>query len=307
MEFSRSDFETLNKLAPSGRINGSIDMEIYWFHAIAKKDAAFFQSRKMHRHQFFELHFILGGEITYVGANGVMHLKKGEYLLIAPDEGHKIESCSGSLLKCSVAFTVGSEEELYGALISKCGSVYKLCGDLEEGIRFITSLSEAQTPYYGMLVKNRLFELIHIIAGNVIPKKHRELQDRYISGMDARIFKVKQFVKDNPHVFFGCEELAAYCGLSVKQLNRLFLKHEGTSLLKYLHTSKSDAAKKLLLSGDMPLRELSEDLGFSNVYYFCRFFRRLENMTPGEFRKAFKNSREERFDEDLPSETEIFN
>ena len=287
MEFLRSDFDTLNRLVPSGRINDGVDMEIYWFHAITKNDAGFFQSRKMHRHKFFELHFILGGEITYVSGIGETRLVSGEYIIFAPDEVHKIESYSGSLLKCSVAFTVGESEELYEALHVKCGTVFKLSGAVEEGIRFITSLSEAQTPYYCTLVKNRLFEILHGIAGGSIPKKHRETPDGSINGMDARIFKAKQFVKDNPHVFLGCEDMAAYCGLSAKQLNRLFLKHEGISLSGYLHNSKLEAAKVLLIAGDMPLRELSEDLGFSSVYYFCRFFQRMENMTPGEYRRAF--------------------
>ena len=288
MEFSRSDFDTLNKLAPSGKINECTDIEIYWFHAISKNDAAFFQSRNMHRHKFFELHFILGGEITYAGGNGEMRLKSGEYVMFAPDEGHKIESYSGALLKCSVAFTVGKGEALYDVLTAKCGTVYKLNGAMEEGIRFISLLSEAQTPYYGTLVKNRLFEILHSIAGDMIPKKHREPQERFIDGTDARIFKAKQFVKDNPHVFLGCDDMAAYCGLSVKQLNRLFMKYEGVSLLGYLHNSKTEDAKALLLSGDMPLRELSDNLGFSSVYYFCRFFQRMENMTPGEYRKTYR-------------------
>lgn len=286
-EFSRSDFDILNRAAPSGRINPLLDIEIYWFHAIAKCDAAFFQSRKMHRHKFFELHFILGGSITYKLVDGEICLKNGEYVLFAPEQSHRIEAYSPSLIKCSVAFTVGRGEELYEALLRRCGAAYTVSEAEEQGIRFISSLSEKQTPYYGIIAKNRLFEIIHGIADELGRKKHREPQVRLIGGSDPRIFKAKQFIKDNPHVFLACEDMAAYCDLSVKQLNRLFLKHEGMTLLKYLHTEKIEQAKRRLTETDSPLRELSDDLGFSSVYYFSRFFLKHTGVTPGEYRNTY--------------------
>lgn len=307
MEFSRSDFDTLNKLAPSGRINGSIDMEIYWFHAIAKTDAAFFQSRKMHRHKFFELHFILGGSITYKTTDGEIALKSGEYVLFAPCQRHKIESYSQSLLKCSAAFTVGEGEELYEGLLQKCSVPLEITEECENGIRFISGLSEKQTPYCGIIMKNRLFEIIHGIAGEMGQKKRKDTYTKLSGGNDMRIFKVKQLIKDNPHVFLGCDDMAEYCNLSVKQLNRLVLRHEGKTLLAYLHDEKLDQAKARLRESDSTLREISEDLGFSSVYYFCRFFQRMENMTPGEYRRAYKNNRDGTFDKALPHETKNFN
>ena len=109
IDFNRSDFDILNKAAPSGRINEALDFELYWFHAIAKCDAAFFQTRKMHKHKFFELHFILGGSITYLSAEGKISLQSGEYVLFAPGQSHKIDTYTQSLIKCSAAFTVGEK------------------------------------------------------------------------------------------------------------------------------------------------------------------------------------------------------
>ena len=93
------------------------------------------------------------------------------------------------------------------------------------------------------------------------------------------------FIADNPDRFFTCEEIASYCYLSVKQLNRLFLKYERTSLLSYIHNKKINDAKMLLQKGDLNSVDVSEKLGFSSVYYFNRFFSKHTGKTPGEYRK----------------------
>jgi len=283
IDFNRSDFDILNKAAPSGRINEALDFELYWFHAIAKCDAAFFQTRKMHKHKFFELHFILGGSITYLSAEGKISLQSGEYVLFAPGQSHKIDTYTQSLIKCSAAFTVGEKEELYDALVHNSSAVYSITENANAAISYISKLSEKQTPYYGIVIKNRLFEIIHEIAGDLTQKKRREAKPS--DGNDMRVFKAKQFIKDNPHVFLGCEDMAAYCDLSVKQLNRLFIKCEGVTLLGYLHSSKLEQAKSRLTESDSTLREISDDLGFSSVYYFSRFFLKHTGVTPGEYRR----------------------
>ncbi len=284
MNFSRSDFDTLNKATLSNRMNDSIDFSLYWFHAIAKNDARFFQSQQMHRHKFFELHFILDGSITYSIDGEKIPLKKGDYVLFAPNQWHKIDEYGSELIKCSAAFTVG-EEALCSALISGCGTQKKICAKIENTLLFISSITDKQTPYYGVIVKNRLFEIIHSIAGDINPDRLQKKDTE----MDVRVLKVKHFVKDNPHVFLSCEDMARYCNISVKQLNRLFLKHEGISLLAYLHKEKIGQAKALLAEEKISLREISEYLGFSSVYYFSRFFSNHEGITPGEYRSMLKN------------------
>ena len=106
-------------------------------------------------------------------------------------------------------------------------------------------------------------------------------------GRDIRLIKPKQFIEDNSHIFLGCEDIAAYCYISVKQLNRIFVKHEGVTLLKYLHNSKIALAERLLKEQGIAIQQISEKLGFSSVYYFSRFFFKHTGFTPASYRKSF--------------------
>ena len=112
-------------------------------------------------------------------------------------------------------------------------------------------------------------------------KKKRSV---YADSYDMRLVKAKQFIEDNIHLFLSCEDIAAYCYLSVKQLNRIFLKNEGVTLLGYLHAKKTEEAKRLLVDKAYSIKQTSVSLGFSSVYYFTRFFTKHTGMTPGEYK-----------------------
>ena len=282
MRLQIRDIEALKRTAASGCIGDIESAELYWFHAIAAKDAAFYQSDKAHRHTFFELHFILDGAITYVSEGEQIPLVRGEWLMFAPGQVHSISSYTSSLVKCSVAFTIPENQPIYAALISKCGEKTNICTDIEDCLHFIASIGESKSPYTNTLIKNRVFELIHSVA-DVMTVSSKDVAAT-VDGTDVRVFKVKQFVRDNPNVFFNCGYLASYCGISEKQLGRLFLRYEGMSLLSFLHSEKISFAKRILSQTDMTLSEISDDLGFSNVYYFSRFFKSHTGLTPGEFR-----------------------
>jgi AraC-like DNA-binding protein len=45
-----------------------------------------------------------------------------------------------------------------------------------------------------------------------------------------------------------------------------------------------------LRDGDVPLAELSLDLGFSSQSHFTRLFSQLSGMTPAKYRKRFKHT-----------------
>ena len=48
---------------------------------------------------------------------------------------------------------------------------------------------------------------------------------------------------------------------------------------------KIDEAMKLIEQNEKSLREISETLGFDNVAYFSKVFKKHTDMTPSEYRK----------------------
>lgn len=283
--FLKSDFEELNRLFISGNVSDTYGAELYWLHVIDYADSQFMQSAMMHHHDFFEIHFILSGNMVYSTPLGNVPVSEGSYIIFPPGVSHGVEYYSPDMLKYSLSLRL-SESNIFEDILTQKSSVSQTSNeDITDLIRFTAHAANKKLLHADTLIKNRIFELLSLICSEASQKKLRLVAPPTIGGEDLRVFKAKLFIRDNPNIFIGCAELAAYCSVSAKQLNRLFLRYEGISLLAYLHKEKVLLAKKMLLEGKN-VKTVSETLGFSSVYYFSRFFKRHTGMTCEEFRQS---------------------
>ncbi|MFW5789411.1 MAG: helix-turn-helix transcriptional regulator, partial [Spirochaetota bacterium] len=67
---------------------------------------------------------------------------------------------------------------------------------------------------------------------------------------------------------------------------RLFRDAYGITPLQYVSSKRVERAKKLLRDTAEPVAAVAERMGFDDVVYFNRFFRKLAGTTPGAFRRA---------------------
>ncbi len=287
--FTKKDFEDLNKLKLYGKLSQNADTELYWLSTIDREDAAFGQTMKTHHHDFFEIHFILGGKIVYVFGQTRAEADTGDMVIIPSGIPHLIKSYTSDMLKTSVAVRIGEADAIFKALCKKGCRSLKIDNYIADSIAFCAENASRSLFYKETLIKNRIFELLCNLAGECDSMPTLSDENSEISRFDMRLFKAKQFIKDNPSVFISCEELAKYCNLSSKQLNRIFLKYEHVSLLQYIHREKLDQAKKMLIESQLSASEISETLGFSSVYYFSRFFSKHADVSPSEYREKSLN------------------
>ncbi|MBO5270161.1 MAG: AraC family transcriptional regulator [Clostridia bacterium] len=258
-------------------------VEVYWMRAINRSDVSLHQTPKEHRHSFFELHFVLSGSMEYRCGNRNLCVSAEELLLIAPDSLHRVNGYSEDFLKFSVMFAVERSEELYSALCAKSGRAIAVSERMREALCTVVRAAERETAYADVIVAGRVFEILHEIADFSEKKRGRAEE-----ACDRRLQKAKRFIADNAHTFLGCEDVAAHCYVSAKQLNRIFLRDEGVSLLAYIHKEKIRAAQELLRTTDREVGEISEALGFSSVYYFNTFFTKHTGYTPGKYRREVR-------------------
>lgn len=67
-------------------------------------------------------------------------------------------------------------------------------------------------------------------------------------------------------------------------LSSVFKKYAGTTIVKYIHQLRVQRAKHLLLSTDLSVGEIAEEVGFQDAFYFSRVFKRIENISPQQYR-----------------------
>ena len=85
---------------------------------------------------------------------------------------------------------------------------------------------------------------------------------------------------------YACEcrvaDLAALCYMSESTLRRLFQEYLGTSPVDYRNTIRLHQAKSLIRSGEFTIVEASEQVGFTNLSFFYRLYKRSFGYPPGE-------------------------
>ena len=78
------------------------------------------------------------------------------------------------------------------------------------------------------------------------------------------------------------KELAAHCGVGLRQLERYFKEKGGSAPQKWLNDLRLQEAPRRLLQGHH-VKEVAFELGFAHPSHFIREFRRVYYCTPFEF------------------------
>jgi transcriptional regulator GlxA family with amidase domain len=83
------------------------------------------------------------------------------------------------------------------------------------------------------------------------------------------------------------EELAAKMGMSPRNFARRFTSATGETPLSYLHRLRIDAARHLLEAGKKNVAEVSEAVGYHDLAFFRRLFKRHTGSPPRAYRARF--------------------
>ncbi len=81
------------------------------------------------------------------------------------------------------------------------------------------------------------------------------------------------------------EQLAAVANLSKYYLAHAFQKEYGLSPIRYLTRRRIEESRFLLAETDHSLTHIARVLGFSSLSYFSQAFRRIEGVSPREYRQ----------------------
>lgn len=98
-----------------------------------------------------------------------------------------------------------------------------------------------------------------------------------------RVENVVQYMSEHYHEKLTLKMLAEIGDISPSYLSSIFKEITGTSPINYLMDIRMSRAKTLLLEGTT-VSETAEIVGFSDVHYFSRYFKKYEGIYPTQYR-----------------------
>lgn len=183
----------------------------------------------------------------------------------------RLEDCDSldDLRAMAIYQQLGSQ---LGVLISRMGLESQQCVELE--MNRLYDIRSHRSP-------RAAAEYLRQVIKRLTQLRRRTVAD----SMEAVVARVERYIQENLAGDTSLTRLADYARLNASYLSRIYKQVRGRNLMDYISQTKMDCARQLLASSDKRLSDIGSALGFPNPSYFSYFFKRLEGITPREYRE----------------------
>lgn len=105
---------------------------------------------------------------------------------------------------------------------------------------------------------------------------------------DAVVLDAQKWLSKNFSVAAPVEQMVRRSGLAERSFKRWFTKATGYSPIAYVQHVRVEEAKRRLERTEASITETSWAVGYEDPTFFRRFFKRITQITPGEYRRKFR-------------------
>ncbi|EGQ7695261.1 helix-turn-helix domain-containing protein [Vibrio vulnificus] len=106
---------------------------------------------------------------------------------------------------------------------------------------------------------------------------------------DELIHHLQDWLHAEPGSALSVSELADKVHLSERQMKRRFKAATGQSPIHYIQQVKLSVAKDWLEKSKKTIEEISHDVGYEDTRYFRELFKKMNGLTPLEYRKRYQH------------------
>lgn len=102
------------------------------------------------------------------------------------------------------------------------------------------------------------------------------------------IQKICKYLEEHYNEDISLEEAASIIGFSPFYFTKLMKEHMNMSYVDYITSLRVEKAKQLLEKTDMTVKDVGITVGYENANYFTRVFKRIEGITPSQYKRKFE-------------------
>ena len=157
---------------------------------------------------------------------------------------------------------------------------------LENSINYVTKDNNLKVNVLNYLEGQPLKDYLFILKSkNSLCIKHDNHHLPNITNVENAL----TYINKNISKPLNLDIVAKQRFISPTYLTRILKYDLNINFIDYINISKINLAQEKLIQTDIPIIELSNELGFAQASYFTKLFKRWVHVTPSEYRQKNKN------------------
>ncbi len=220
--------------------------------------------------------YILEGETAYLYENEVFTVKAGDVLFLAKGGIYAMD------VKSEVYRFIFADFDFHESAPQKL-EIFKMQNSRGMESTFRRMLEKWRQKRHG--VKEECLSLLYSVYAEIIKSEDAE----YLPNTKrAKLEGALQFISENySKEDLTVESVAHTTGMSESHFRRLFKSAYRISPIKYINLIRMERAKELIRYTNESFSDIAAEVGFSNLYYFSRMFKKEVGCTPSEFKDEY--------------------
>lgn len=252
-----------------------------------------------HIHDFMELTYVLSGKGKYI-VEGKEYLVSGGDLLIGnPGLHHQFIVTDEKEAPLEVYIGVSDlhfvDMPRDSIVLMDNQPILHCKSELRQELNQLCHLmvAEYQTRKSGRyyMLRAYLMQMLLLIVREIRGEKEEE-QNGYIFESKNKSYIVKKiitYLNENYASHISLDEIARNMYLSPVYISKLFKEETGESPINYLIQIRLDKAKDILLTDNYgSIKSVASAVGYEDVYYFSKLFKKYYGVAPAYYRKQRK-------------------
>ena len=254
-----------------------------------------------HKHNFFELTFIIQGSGQHILNESIINYKEGDVFFLTPKDEHEFVIDAPTrfgILKFTEQLFLEKANEINHKRWQKyiesiifyqniIPDDIMVCGkDRKQLFALFEMLKNelASNSHYSRDLIMELFGALLIIISRNLRSSLKSVSKQIVSEkekIDSILSYVRKHILDKERI--KIKAIAAEFYMSPHYVSVFIKKHAGISIQQYIIQYKLKMAERLLKQTHLSISEIADKTGFTDSSHFNRIFKKYKGVNPSEF------------------------
>jgi AraC family transcriptional activator of pobA len=243
------------------------------------------------RKDFFEIVWLKNEDALHALKDTAMEAKGDWIYLIPPYRVHQLNKAgkNGELISFKRAMLEEEDKEFLLDLFK----IFNVQGEFS-CLRLTESVAVELSAIFELLEKEYqnshnliiVKALLKVFLLKLIQVKEHEFTSQDIH--QKRVYEFLMLLESNYQQVRNTDFYAGKLGISSKRLNQILKEKLDKTGMQLIHDRIILEAKRNIIHSESTIKQIADELGFSDRPYFSRFFKKQTGQTPEEFQKQAK-------------------